>query len=447
MAASCAASAFYVAVGERYEVYTLMRVGQGIKDKNSAASGPFGEVVDLASRLDSLARIGTTDQVIADAMDRVGRDRLFNEKDLTLLARLNAAASQKIVEATGRPPAEPDPTLARAEAVATLRDLISARQEGRSDLLRIAFRFPDPVVAAEFLNELANSLVGAQAGLVQLPGADIFFQDQAKRLEQEAEKAATELKNFSIAASIYSTAEQRNLLLKRASDLGSLVATTRGSIVDGKGQRQAIIDQLLVMRPVTQSKTVTGIVQRLGGRDFKPSTASEAPPAFEEAPPLLLVKVYQDGMANLLKINSDLSGAVGLEALLQKELATVNAQLADLTTKEAEYERLRRLVTRASSAADYYGTRLMEEQINLDSAKKTQLSSVRVVQLADRPIVPMFPRVHHLAVLALAGGFALGAAIALLLEVERIRRLKEEEEERLLADKLARFPTRIAAAE
>jgi hypothetical protein len=29
--------------------------------------------------------------VIADAMDRVGRDRLFNEKDLTLLARLNAA--------------------------------------------------------------------------------------------------------------------------------------------------------------------------------------------------------------------------------------------------------------------------------------------------------------------------------------------------------------------
>jgi hypothetical protein len=58
-----------------YEVYTLMRVGQGIKDKNSAASGPFGEVVDLASRLDSLARIGTTRDIEGGRRTGCGHDR------------------------------------------------------------------------------------------------------------------------------------------------------------------------------------------------------------------------------------------------------------------------------------------------------------------------------------------------------------------------------------
>jgi capsular polysaccharide biosynthesis protein len=248
-------------------------------------------------------------------------------------------------------------------------------------------------------------------------------------LEQEAEKAGTDLRDFSISASIYSVADQRTLLLKRADDLGNLIASTRGSIEDRKGQKQAILDQLMILRPVYQSRTVTGVVNNLRGRDHKDTENAVGVVQNEEAPPLLLVKVYQDAMANLLKVNTDLNGSLRLEKHLAAELEKVNAELASLSSKEAEYDRLKRVLTRASIAADHYGSRVIEEQINQDIAKKTQLSSVRVVQLAEQSTVPVFPRAAHIFILALVAGLALGSGIAVMLELTRIRRRDETEDD------------------
>jgi polysaccharide biosynthesis transport protein len=427
---SAAAFLFNSTIGERYESYTLMRVGQGIKDRSTG--GPFGEAPDLTSRIDSLARIATTDHVIRLAASQIGFDRLFKKPESTLrqwaaqFDFLQALPNQ--LDFLNPRPEVNETTDNHQEEVAVLRGLISAKGEGRSDLLRISFRHPDPAVGADFLNELANALVATQADLVQVPGADVFFQHQTRRLEQEAEKAGTDLRNFSVAASIYSVTDQRTLLLKRADDLSSLIASTRGSIEDRRGQKEAILDQLMILRPVYQSRTVTGIVNNLRGRDQKQGESAVGPAPNEEAPPLLLVKVYQDAMANLLKVNTDLNGSLRVEKHLVAELEKINEELASLSSREAEYDRLKRVLTRASAAADHYGSRVIEEQISLDIAKKTQLSSVRVVQWAEKSIVPVFPRLAHLVVLALAGGIALGSAIALTLELTRGRRRDEYEE-------------------
>jgi succinoglycan biosynthesis transport protein ExoP len=432
-----AAFLFFNIVGERYESYTLLRVGQGIKDRSAnATGGPFGENVDLVSRIESLARIGKVDHVIRLAALKVGPNRLFQDTEETLSSELRKTATNlnffglhKQSDAAKPQGNQSNPTDIDQESISVLRDRISTKPEGRSDLLRISFRHRDPAVAAEFMNELANALVATQADLVHVPGADIFFQQQSKRLEQEAEKAGTDLRNFSVSASIYSVVDQRSLLLKRADELSSQIAGTRGSIEDRKGQRQAIADQLHVLRPVSQSKTVTGIVNNLRGRDARDGeNAVGNAPAFEEAPPLLLVKVYQDAMASLLKVNTDLNGLLRLDKLLVSELEKINTELASLSSKEAEYERLKRVLTRASAAADHYGSRVIEEQINLDIAKKTQLSSVRVVQLAEKPAQPVFPRLIHLVALALAGGIALGIAVALMLEYTGMRRHDYDED-------------------
>jgi uncharacterized protein involved in exopolysaccharide biosynthesis len=433
LAASAGAFVFYSVIGERYEAYTLLRVGQGIKER-AAGGNPFGDGIDLTSRMDSLAKIGATDHVIREATINVGPDRLFDEKHATLFSKFRQTISEhNFIKAWSEGSDKKDKKELSHAILGGLRSAISARQEGRSDLLRISFRHQDPSVVADFVNGLSYALVAMQADLVQVPGADVFFQQQAKRLEEEAEKAAADLQKFSIDASIYSVADQRSLLLQRVSELSSLIATTRGAVEDRKGQRQAIVDQLLVMRPVTQSKTVTSIVNRLGAREEKDrSPGSPGPnsignvPGFDETPPLLLVRVYQDAMASLLKINTDLSGSLKLEKLLAEELDRVNAQLAELSSKEAEYDRLKRVLTRASSAADQYGTRMIEEQTFMDVAKKAQLSSVRVVQLAEKPNAPMAPQISHLVVLALLGGLAAGAGIAVMLEIARLRRQQLE---------------------
>jgi uncharacterized protein YqiB (DUF1249 family) len=170
-------------------------------------------------------------------------------------------------------------------------------------------------------------------------------------------------------------------------------------------------------------------VNNLRGRDHKDTENAVGVVQNEEAPPLLLVKVYQDAMANLLKVNTDLNGSLRLEKHLAAELEKVNAELASLSSKEAEYDRLKRVLTRASIAADHYGSRVIEEQINQDIAKKTQLSSVRVVQLAEQSTVPVFPRAAHIFILALVAGLALGSGIAVMLELTRIRRRDETEDD------------------
>lgn len=436
---SAAGYLFHSTVGDRYESYTLLRVGQGIKDRSSGSI--LGEGPDLTSRIESLARIATTDQVIGLAASEVGYGRLFKTDKTSpafvvsawLTSRLQALPPQfdflkPRFEANSVGNSADETKDDHQKLIAKLRDLISARGEGRTDILRVSFRHPDRAVAAQFLNQLANALIATQADLVQIPGAEVFYQQQTKRLEQEAEKAGTDLRDFSVGAGIYSVDDQRKLLLQRADALDAKLSATRSSIEDWKGQKQAILDQLVTLRPVHQSRTVTAIVSDLRGRDYKASNSSVGTVPSDDAPPLLLIKVYQDAMAGLLKVNTDLNGALNVEKALLLEIDKVNEELGSLSSKQAEYDRLKRVLTRASTAADQYGSRVIEEQINQDIAKKTQLSSVRVVQRAERPALPMFPQTPHLVLIVVLGGIALGSGFAVMLEFMRARRQEDEVE-------------------
>jgi uncharacterized protein involved in exopolysaccharide biosynthesis len=406
---SAAAFGYYTLVGQRYEAYVLLRAGQGIKERSGTANVSFGEGVDLQSRMESLSRIAKIDHVMQEAVKNVGYERLFpkSESDSEEPAKENEETAGGI----GREQA----------AIFSLRDRVIAKQEGRSDLLKITFRHKDPVIAASFLEELANALVAIHTADVQVPGAQEFFYQQMKRLEEEAVTAASNLENFSVNAQIYAVDEQRQLLLKRANELATQMSTTRGLIEDRKGQKQAIVEQLQVLKPVTHSRTVTRIVGTLGGQDPRrpAEAATRATQELEETPPLLLVKVYQDNMATLMKVSAELNGATELLNQLGTELENVNADLAALSSKEAEYGRLKRILTTASQAAAHYANRMLEEQINAEVAKKTQLSSLRVVQRPIAPTDPVFPQVPHLIILALVGGILLGLTIIVGPELAR----------------------------
>jgi polysaccharide biosynthesis transport protein len=85
---------------------------------------------------------------------------------------------------------------------------------------------------------------------------------------------------------------------------------------------------------------------------------------------------------------------------------------------------------------------VIEEQINQDIAKQTQLSSVRVVQHAEKSPVPVFPRAAHLVLLALVGGMALGSAFAGVLEFTQVRRQEEEDQAGPAIEEVVRLSVR-----
>lgn len=165
--------------------------------------------------------------------------------------------------------------------------------------------------------------------------------------------------------------------------------------------------QLLRLRPLAQSQFVSGIVSSLGATNAESAEGggrtSQAERSLTEAPPLLLIRVYQDTMAALFKADADFAGAKNREAQLRTELQSVNNELAGLSSREAEYNRLSRDLTLAVTAAESYAKRTTEGRINTSLAN-ARVSGLRIAQLASPPDFPAFSQLIIFLALGLVGG-------------------------------------------
>jgi uncharacterized protein involved in exopolysaccharide biosynthesis len=124
--------------------------------------------------------------------------------------------------------------------------------------------------------------------------------------------------------------------------------------------------------------------------------------------PLLLVKVYQDSMVILFKIDADLSGMEKIKEVQSAEIETITNDLQRLASNEYRYQVLKRAVSRAEENALMYEKRMIEEKINAES-RAANFLAVKVVQKASPPKTPIFP--NYPLVTAMAVIFSLLAAI------------------------------------
>ncbi|MEK9284623.1 MULTISPECIES: hypothetical protein [unclassified Bradyrhizobium] len=431
-----AASLFaYQLVGRRYNAEALLLVGNGVKDSESRSVVDSRSIVDPTG-INSLARLAETDDVVREAANKVGLQRLFpdldrmHSNDGTLIAELGVkrwfsadqiSTLRETAAKLGLERLLPAHENRRKDdiLISMLRRSMSAQAEGKTDLLKISFPHRDPVIAAEFVNALADALVAKQVELLNVPGAFQFFVVQRKQLQEEVQKAASRLENFSAAVSIYSIHDQRTLLLNRADQLNQSLSSTQGSIVELQGRKEALTEQLLRLKPVTQSQYVSGIVSSLGATNVERAESdaktSRTERSLTEAPPLLLIRVYQDTMDTLFKVNADLAGAKNRETHFGTELQRVNNELSTLSSREAEYNRLSRDLALAVAAAESYAKRTTEERINTSLAN-ARVSGLRIAQLARPPDSPAFPQLIIFLALGLVGGAVLASAAALLPE-------------------------------
>jgi uncharacterized protein involved in exopolysaccharide biosynthesis len=428
----------YLLVGRRYQAEALVLVGNGVTERNGAIERSDSRGVVDPTGINSLARLAETDDVLRKAANKVGLERLFPDFDpmhpsggrlISILREAAAALDLKrllsahqistlreMAAALGPERLPPAERARRNEGllISTLRHSISVQAEGKTDLLKISFPHRDPAIAAEFVNALVDALVAKKADLLNVPGAFEFFDVQRKQLDEEVQKAASGLERFSAAVSIYSIDDQRRLLLTRANDLALSLSSARVSVVDLEARKQALTEQLLKLKPISQSESVTGVVSSFG-ETGSAARMSPAERSVTNVPPLLLVTVFQDTMDALFKVDAEFAGARNKEAKLSTELASVNKELAALSSKEAEYNRLDRTLTLAVAAAESNAKRTTEERINTSLANARVLG-LRIAQLASPPDVPAFPQLSIFLALGLVGGIVLALAAALLPE-------------------------------
>ncbi|UZF94392.1 GumC family protein [Bosea sp. NBC_00550] len=396
---------FFVMAPPKFDGYTMVYAGDPVREGSWEASQMQEQ------RISSLVAIGETDDVLLKAAEIVGMDKILPKAKssaivqylpLTIRSRLDSTASQE----------------ASSVAVSRLlRSAVRITPEQKTNLLRVVARHDDPILAARLADAVAAALIDRQIELRARPGAVTFFEQQRSRFDESVRNASAELAAYVTANQTYSVSEQRQHLLKRASELASALTATDGAVASAVGQREALTDQLKRLRPVTQSPFVSGLVDALGASSERSSTGRTSLPqgGFNGDPPLLLVRVYQDGLVALLKVNSEIAAATKLRETQQAAAVEINRELADLSKKEETFARLTKAVEIAASNAETYGRRIVEEQITADLAA-AKMSNVRIAQAALVPQTAAFPSLRMLIPITLLCGLFAGAGIALLME-------------------------------
>ncbi len=361
----------------------------------------------------ALAHVAESEEVVAEAIDRVGLETLVQG------IRPNSMSQFERLRRLVFPSAPvPHNELSQRDVyLPSIKRALSVRGDPTADIVRIAFRNHDPAVAAQFANAVAQTFVDRQVELQGRPGAAAFFQRQRERFDSEVKRASGALEKFSAGSGIYAIDDQRKLLLTRLSDLASALVLTRGAVAEKTGQRQALADQLRKLAPVARSPYVSALVDQLGPDRVGASARIGTQPTDDRTgdPPLLLVKVYQDSMVELFKVNADLAGEQNLLKQQTDETARLSTELNAMTASEQTYAMLKRAVDQATYNSDLYARRMVEEQITAES-NVAKLSSVRVLQKATVPVRPVFPNYILVTLAAAALGGAAGVGVALLRE-------------------------------
>jgi uncharacterized protein involved in exopolysaccharide biosynthesis len=415
LSVTCVSLAVLMALTPKYDATAILMVGADKTDRN----------LDTLHKnaLTSLALIADSQEVVTGAIAGVGLQRLIGRQtgevaswptmraqalnwlsDYT--ARIAGQANASLLRGSEDPlPTEEDSaTRLLKRAVTRVNKALSIHVEPNSDLVTITFRHKDAATASAFANAIAAEAINKRLSVLDQPGAAIFFQLQTKRFEDEVKRAADDLRKFSTANHTYSADEQNTLLLRRANDLAAALVATHGMIADRTGRREALTAQLTRLKPVSQSPFVSSIINDLGSAQKTAPTIHENLPQSSE-PPILMVKVYQDALVELLRVNAELEGLNKLEREQREQLAQANQELNDLAGKASEFARLQRAVDEATGSANSYARRTVEEKIASD-LNLAKISPVKIVQHAVTPVEPAFPRYD----LSLAGIFALSLA-------------------------------------
>lgn len=273
-------------------------------------------------------------------------------------------------------------------ALRAARAGLRVTHEPLTDLIRVSFRHRDPELAVNFTNALVHSFTERYYDLYTNASAVNFFWQRHKESEEAFAKASSALAEFSAANQLFRIEDQRRLLLEQRGQLTSALAGTEGAIVEKESQSREIPHQLAQMKPIARVPQINNLTQRTpqDRQSDEPAIA-----ALSSDPPLLLVRVYQETVATLVRLKTDLAGLRALANHQAQNIKQSEAELSRLASKEAEFERLRLEVNRAKEYSELYTRKAAEERLTQD-LNISNLSGVKVVQAATRPFEAIWPK-------------------------------------------------------
>ena len=258
------------------------------------------------------------------------------------------------------------------EAYVSVKKALKVRQEGVSDIISIAFRHRDPKLAVVFTNALINVFTARYLELYRNSNDSVsFFLGQKKENRAALAKASAALQEFASANRVFKIDDQIRLLLGERSHQASDLAKTTGLIIEKEKEALTIPTQLSQMRPINRLPQITGLTLPKTNKE-EPKHVEDAPTAERLAldPPLLLVRVYQETIATLVRLQTELAGLRALELHQKNALKKFDEELGSIMSKEAQFYQLQQEVIDLKAKDEAFTRKLTELQVSQDLKAK-----------------------------------------------------------------------------
>jgi uncharacterized protein involved in exopolysaccharide biosynthesis len=313
----------------------------------------------------------------------------------------------------------------------------------RSNVLEISFKSYDPTWSQQFLELLISHYQEVHARISHDPQAEIFFQQQAKLLQDKLAASEQQLRAFQLQTGISDLDQQRQALISRLSDL-QLEDSKNNASLGAAEQQTASLQSEFSSTPERIGKEVRQ-VQDMALAQLKPQVMElkteradllsryqpnsqrirEIDEKLAAAQRILdqedhlevsekstdLNPVWVSVASDLAQSKTNVAALNGTKQKLEDEITKSEQRIDYLVKNETENDKLVRQVTTDKEALLSY-VKKTEEARAAGALNSSKILNVSVAQPPSRPVRPVFPIVwlNFVAGLLLAAGLGVAAA-------------------------------------
>ena len=290
-------------------------------------------------------------------------------------------------------------------------------------LLDINYRSPDPKLAADVANAVANSFVQHNFDIKMKNSGylSVFIEKQLEELKARMEKSSDALAAFEKEMNVINPDQKTSLTVERIKELDAQYMQAKAERVRKEADLNALQNGgVAAQMNAQQADLLNRLQERLNiarsNLADKASIYGANNKEYQKAANDVaeLERQFEEARRNVNdRVNSDYHEAVNKEQMLGKEVAKEKDEYERLNSHSFQYQQLKSSAENDKTLYNEMEKRIQETGINAGF----QNNSIRIADFARPPDSPVFPRTRLFLLLTFIGSLVLAICTAILSDV------------------------------
>ena len=335
---------------------------------------------------------------------------------------------------------------ARSEAPVSL-GLLSVSRPPRTYLLKIAFRSPNPRLAADVANEVADSYIkhSYNMRLQDTVRQQAFMSRQLEELQAKMEQSSAALNQFEKELDSIDPEGKTNILSSRLLQLNTEWTNAQTALIKKKAAAESVhsgsVEALEASGQGDQLKKLEEMIadeaQKFADLKLHYDVNHELYKKAASRQTQLAQRYEELKKSIVQRVDAEYRESLDSEKQLHAAVDETKAQFDQLSTKSLEYKTLKRDADADKAIFDDLTKKVKEAGIN----SGFQSNSIRIADAARPNFAPVYPRITFNAMIAFLASSFLGIVVVFVAEgMDHTLRDPEEIQRQLQTEVLGALP-------